>query len=343
MRFSLRGAHHILFQTVVTASQAPRLAAIFKRDKTESRAFGPVVVLLTSAVMMLSLSSAAQVSLPPVNLGLTSFEDAIAYPGWLVEEIPNYYHATQWKDAQGNKIPGLNELNSLSALSHVAFISNEHVLGGFYAVEALVSAANLHPDTSFGSNFGTSGIGDLIVAPLGLQWTKTKLAGAPFFQRVMFDVVVPTGKYSSMRPVNVGSNVVSFNPYYAFTFVASDKLEISARLHYLLNSKNDEPFVGFGLNSVQPGEALHQNFAASYEVSKVVRVGMNGYALEQITDNKINGVSQPGSRERVIALGPGTELHPTKSFWIYLNSYFETAVRNRPQGVLYVFRLSKTF
>jgi len=302
-----------------------------------------IVTVLTCVGMVLSLPTAAQVSLPPVNLGLTSFQDAIAFPGWLVEEIPNYYHANEWKDAQGNQIPGANGLHSASSLTHVAFVSNEHVLGGFYAAEALVSVANVHPDTTFGPNSRTSGVGDFIFAPLGLQWTKTKLAGAPFFQRVMFDVVVPTGKYSSLRSVNTGSNVVSFNPYYAFTFVTSGKLEISARLHYLWNSENDQPFVGLGVKSVQPGAAFHQNFAASYEVAKPVRIGMNGYALEQITNNKVSGISQTGSRERVIALGPGTELHPAKSFWIYVNSYFETAVRNRPEGVLYVLRLSKTF
>lgn len=159
----------------------------------------------------------------------------------------------------------------------------------------------------------------------------------------MFDVIVPAGKYSDTRPVNIGSNVVSFNPYYCFILMPSDKLEISARLPYLWNSQNNGPFVGVGLKSVQPGQAFHQNFAASYKVAKAVRVGGNGYALEQITDNRINRGSQPGSLERVIGLGPGMELHPTKTFSIYLDCYFEAAVRNRPQGTLYVLRLSKTF
>jgi len=328
---------------IVTAVEAHVCLRLMNIITARAGISGRVLLFFFWAILTQSLLVAAQVSLPPVNLGLTSFEDAIAFPGWLVEEIPNYYHAGQWKDAQGNEIPGVNELNSASALTHVAFISNQHVLGGFYAVEALVSVANVHPDTSFGPNFKTGGIGDLIFAPLGLQWTKTRLARKPFFQRVMFDVVVPTGKYSNMRSVNIGSNVVSFNPYYAFTFVASDKLEISARLHYLWNSKNDEPFWGLGLKSIQPGQALHQNFAVSYGVAKAIRIGMNGYALEQITDNKVNGISQTGSLERVIGLGPGTEVHPTKSFWVYLNSYFETAARNRPEGLLFVLRLSKTF
>jgi hypothetical protein len=97
------------------------------------------------------------------------------------------------------------------------------------------------------------------------------------------------------------------------------------------------------LTGVKPGQALHQNFAVSYEIAETVRIGMNGYALEQITDNKINGISQPGSLERAIGLGPGAELHAAKSFWIYLNLYFETYAQNRPQGMLYVLRLSKTF
>lgn len=59
------------------------------------------------------------------------------------------------------------------------------------------------------------------------------------------------------------------------------------RLHYLWNSENDAPFAGLGLNSARPGQALHQNFAASYKVVKKARIGINGYAREQITDNKV--------------------------------------------------------
>lgn len=72
---------------------------------------------------MLPLTGIAQVALPPVNLGLTSFEDALAGPGWLLEEIPNHYRDGDFKNAQGKAIPGLNELNYTNTLSHVTFIS----------------------------------------------------------------------------------------------------------------------------------------------------------------------------------------------------------------------------
>jgi hypothetical protein len=74
------------------------------------------------------------------------------------------------------------------------------------------------------------------------------------------------------------------------------KLEISARLHYLWISVNHEPFAGLGAHTVQPGQAYHMNYSASYEVITHVRVGFNGYWLQQTTDEKINDINVPQFR-----------------------------------------------
>lgn len=52
----------------------------------------------------------AQVQLPAVNLGQTSFEDGFAGPGWLLEETPTYYDVNTLKDSKGNTIPGSNRV-----------------------------------------------------------------------------------------------------------------------------------------------------------------------------------------------------------------------------------------
>jgi hypothetical protein len=93
---------------------------------------------------------------------------------------------------------------------------------------------------------------------------------------------VPTGRYSDTQPVNVGNNFVVLDPYYCLTYELG-KVELSARLHYLWNSVNHEPFAGLGANSVQPGQAFHMNYSVSYEVITHVRVGFNGYWLQQLT------------------------------------------------------------
>jgi len=166
----------------------------------------------------------------------------------------------------------------------------------------------------------------------------------PYFHRFVFDMTLPNGSYDRNRPVNVGSNLVSVNPYYAFTILPTEKLELSARLHYLWNSENDKPFVGAGAGTVQPGQAFHANYAASYEVVKGVRFGVNGYVLQQLTEDKVDGHSQANSEERVFGIGPGIKLDSRSSgVSLYVNSYFETGAENRPEGTKVVFRLSKTF
>ena len=95
------------------------------------------IALLASA----GESPAADIPLPPVNLGDTSFQDAIAFPGWLVEETFSYYHANQFNDYQGHDRPGSNRLTIMSAVTHVAWISNFRLLGGFYGAEVLVPVA----------------------------------------------------------------------------------------------------------------------------------------------------------------------------------------------------------
>jgi hypothetical protein len=183
------------------------------------------------------------------------------------------------------------------------------------------------------------GFGDLTVGA-GLQWAPKKIGKGVFVHRFMLDVGVPTGKYSDQQPVNVGNNFVVVDPYYALTY-ERHAWEFSARLHYLWNSVNHDSFVGFGVRDVQPGQAFHMNYSASYEVVKNVRLGFNGYWLQQTTDDKINGVNVPHSLERTVGLGAGIQIFSGRDIWFHLNGYVDTAVRNRARGVNVTLRISK--
>ncbi|ABQ25476.1 SphA family protein [Geotalea uraniireducens] len=316
---------------------------LYRKDKQGLFGRKTLAILVVIGLLVCAgVSSAADIPLPPVNLGETSFQDGIAFPGWLVEETFDYYHAGQFNNSQGEQISGSNKLTAVSATTHVAYISNFRLLGGFYGAEILLPLVDVDVDTSFGPKGSEQGVGDLIISPFILQWTDHKLFGMPYFHRFVFDITLPTGAYDRNRPVNIGSNTVSINPYYAFTIMPTDRLEMSARLHYLWNSENDEPFVGLGAGTIQPGQAFHANYAASYEVVKGVRLGINGYALQQLTEDKVDGRSQANSDERVFGIGPGIKWSGN-GLSLYLNSYFETGAENRPEGTKVVFRLSKVF
>ncbi len=282
------------------------------------------------------------VSLPPVNLGETSFLDGVAFPGFLVQATLSHYRANQFRDAKGNDRPGSNRITVNSAVTQLAWISNFRLLGGYYGAEALIPLAEVDADTGFGPNGRERGLGDMSVSPFFIQWPQFKLFDMPFHQRLNLLFKVPTGEYSDRSSVNVGSNIYSVNPYYAFTLLPTPKLEFSSRLYYLWNSENDNPFFRLGADDTQPGQAFHMNYAASYEVWKNLRIGLAGYLLYQLTNDKVDGNDIDQSRERVVGLGPGAR-YKIDTWTMTFNSYFETEAENRPEGVKLVFRVSKVF
>jgi hypothetical protein len=292
-----------------------------------------VLCLLTATPLC-----SAQVQLPAVNLGETNFEDGFAGQGWLLEEFPEAYVSSELKNSEGNTIPGRNRLTTYSTTTHVAYISKKRVLGGWLAGEVLQPLVDVDVQLANGTSSRVRGFGDLTFGP-GLQWAPKKIGNGVFVHRFAFDATVPTGTYSDRRPVNIGNHFVVVNPYYALTYERK-KIEFSARLHYLWNSANNDPFVGFGIRNMQPGQAFHVNYATSYQLWKNVRLGSNGYWLQQVTDHQINGISVPNSRERTVGIGPGIQFSGG-TIWFRLNSYIETDVHNRPSGIKVTFRISK--
>ena len=281
----------------------------------------------------------AQVQLPEVNLGETNFEDAFGGPGWLFQEFPESYVAGELNDSRGNTIPGRNRITTYTTTTHVAFVSQKRVFGGWLSAEALQALVDVDVQLANGSSSRLLGFGDLVVGA-GLQWAPKKIGKGVFVHRTVFDVSLPTGKYSDKRPVNIGNHFVYLNPYYAATY-ERQKIEFSTRLHYLWNAASNDPFVGFGIRNLQAGQAFHINYATSYELFKNVRLGFNGYWLQQLTDHEINGVAVASSKERTMGLGPGIQF-TGRDLWFRLNSYMETDVRNRPSGIKVTLRISKT-
>jgi hypothetical protein len=297
-----------------------------------------LLIMMPFGALAISSLCLAQVQLPAVNLGETNFEDGFAVPGWFIEELPEGYVAGELRDGHGNTVPGRNHLTTYSTTTHVAYISKKRVLGGWLSGEILQPLVDVDVKLANGTSSRVRGFADLIVGA-GLQWAPKKIGSGVFVHRFIFDVDAPTGTYSDSRPVNIGNHFVVVNPYYALTYERK-KLEFSARLHYLWNSTNNDPYVGFGIRNMQPGQAFHANYATSYELWKGVRLGFNGYWLQQVTDHRINGIAVPNSLERTIGLGPGLQFGG-RDTWFRLNSYMETDVRNRPSGIAVTFRISK--
>jgi hypothetical protein len=280
----------------------------------------------------------AQVQLPAVNLGETNFQDGFASPGWLLEAFPESYVAGELRDGKGHRIPGHSRLIADTTNTHVVFVSKKRILGGWLAGEVLQPLVDLDARSANGTSLRVRGFGDTTFGP-GLQWAPQKIGKGLLVHRFVFDVTVPDGTYSDKRPLNIGNHFVFLEPTYAVTYQRK-KIEFSSRAHYLWNSTNNDPYVGFGIRNMQPGQAFHVNYATSYEVGKNVRLGFNGYWLQQTTDHRINDSAVPFSKERTVGLGPGIQIGG-QGIWFHLNAYLETDVRNRPSGTKVTLRISK--
>jgi hypothetical protein len=278
------------------------------------------------------------VSEPAVNLGDTSFLDGPAGPGFVAEQIGDAALDGKITDSAGNPIAGASAVNGISGLTHFAWLSHKRVLRGWYGVEVVLSAAHVNA----GATGETGGLGNTTVSPFILQWSEHRIWGIPIDQRADVDFDLPTGQYSRASAVNINSNAFTVHPYYAMTVFPKKRLETSWRVHYLWNSKNNDPPISTGAQSTQSGQAIHLNATVAYSLYKGLWVGSNGYYIKQITDGRIDGVALHNSPEQVGAIGPGMAWND-KSWFFYANGYQEFSAQNRATGHKLVLRIEKTF
>jgi hypothetical protein len=98
-------------------------------------------LLLLSATSLVAQTHVAE---PAVNLGDTSFLDGIGGPGVVIEAIGDGAHAGSVVDGTGRPIQGAGAVNSISELTHIAWLSHKTVLGGWYGTEVVAAAAHVN-------------------------------------------------------------------------------------------------------------------------------------------------------------------------------------------------------
>jgi len=291
-----------------------------------------VIVVLSIAQVVLAQA------LPAVNLGFTSFLDGgpPAGPGFYYQQYSQFFSSHKFRSATGSELD--YDVDVFVSLNQFIYQSDQPVLfdDARWGLDVIIPVVHIDGEGTIPplrDNGG--GLGDLLVGPF-IQWDPIMGENGPIFmQRVEFQLIFPTGEYDNDRELNPGSNHFSFNPYWACTWFFAPGWTASTRIHYLWNGENDDPSTRLfpGADDVQPGQAIHANFAVAYEVvPKKFRVGLNGYYLEQITKSKVDGVKMPGE-EKVLGLGPGCVWHLSQDDHLFFNLYFESEVENRPEGI----------
>jgi len=295
--------------------------------------------MLKNVFMVLLLSSGTGLAQthpaePTVNLGDTSFLDALGGPGVLLEQIGDAYHSGLTTNGRGQGLGTAPAVNSVSSLTHGIVLTKHHFLGAWYGTEVIVTAAHVNA----GAPGAIGGFGDLTLSPLILQWKQQKFGPSLLNQRFVLDFEVPVGEYSQTLPTSLSSHAFTVHPYYAFTYFPVHRIETSWRTHYLYNGVNNSPPIQTKAHSTQAGQAAHFNATVAFGLPHGLWLGANGYFLKQFTDPKLDGAKLHGSPEQIGSIGPGIVWDHGQTMF-YVNGYHEFGALNRPQGNKLVVRV----
>lgn len=95
------------------------------------------------------------------------------------------------------------------------------------------------------------------------------------------------------------------------------------------------PIPGFQFRNGQAGDALWVNFASSVKVTEQLRLGINGFYLQQLKDNRTNGERVPDSKRRQFYAGPGLSWGFNEKNLLNFNVYLPIDVENSVAGNTY--------
>ena len=294
---------------------------------------GFLAILLAATLVAMVGGPAHAYNLPPLNLGLTDILDGgVPGVGTFFTEYVQAYQSDEFKDHDGNDIPGLPRVSYVLSMNQLVHVYKHKLLGAHLGVDVLLPVISISASSPLTANPGV--LGDLTAGPF-LQWLDTKLLGRPFVQRVELDFTMPTGQYGKEYALNPGSNLWVIEPYYAFTWFLTPQLSTSWRIHYTYSTENDDtspgPFNG-GSTKVTPGQAFHFNYSFEYELFKGFRGALAGYYLKQLTEDEGSSGDIPNSKEQVFAIGPAIHYFFSDKFSAGLKTQFETSTENRTEG-----------
>jgi hypothetical protein len=279
-----------------------------------------------------------------MNFGGTSFYDGFAppIPGIVYTQTDRVAFDNRVVDANGHDVTAFKNprLTTEVSVNQLLFTSPVHVgptLLGFDVIVPLVNTSTHFDTPGLVLHSSGPGVGDVIFGPY-LQSIPIMQDGHPLFAYTLeVDGIAPTGKFDANKDINPSSGFWSFNPNLAMTWFFAPRWELATRLNYVYNFQtnkipNPPPIPFLTYRDGQAGQMAWINFAASYGVTPQLDIGVNGFYVKQLTDNKLNGVTLKDTREEQLYAGPGLRYAFNQTNYVNVNAYIPAVARNVSEG-----------
>ncbi|NSL54760.1 SphA family protein [Uliginosibacterium aquaticum] len=278
-------------------------------------------------------------------------------PGFYLQTSLQSYSADKYRDNDGNSppqvsdpsLPGLKIKQDTSVRAQVlatraTWLTESRLGEGRLGVSATLPLVNYEVETelsaddvpaamqarvnaalasagqaSSGQKFG---LGDIEVSPF-IDWqgesSRTALA---------FGIVAPTGDYDKNRIANPGAGKFwTFRPVVTTGLVTESGWELGLRSTYNFNTRNTA-------TDYRSGQYFHADGSVLYKLAESWRMGLQGYAIIQTTNDSGPGAPSTGNKARAFALGPAINWQDENGeLGLEFKVLPEFGVRNRPEGI----------
>jgi hypothetical protein len=241
-------------------------------------------------------------------------------PGFYVVEYGNVYHASKLKDNAGNEVPlPTFKIGAVAAATRFVWSTNTMVAGGNVVWHAIVPVVNLDVEVP-GASQSKTGLGDVTFGP------ALAFHHSPALHSVLaLDFVAPVGSYRKGDLANIGRNYWSVQPLYTMSYIDPAGFNGDFKLTFNFNRRN-------AATDYRSGDEVYLDYSAGWGLGNGWVLGVGGYAMRQLVDDKSAGVSVPGSKGAAFAIGPSVKYDNGKGWFITAKLQRELSVRNRPEG-----------
>lgn len=287
--------------------------------------FPVILFLMTICCTSVSATEGGGTSYP---LGADGFLGGVLPPpGFYYVNYLAHYTTNRFNDKNGHKIPMLFHANATANASRFVYQSPINFLGGQLGAYAYFILAHVSADTALGSK-SKSGFGDTSIGVYNSWHFKN------FHAAAAVECIMPTGSYDKNDIINIGRNYFSILPVLVYTYLADNGFEISQKIMYDFNTKNNA-------THYTSGQEFHFDYAVGWRIKRFT-IGAAGYFDKQTTADDGPGVSD-GNYGQVFAAGPALKWDFKSGGYAELKYMKEMLVENRPEGDKFFFKLVLPF
>jgi len=292
-------------------------------------------------VLLFFMSSLHGYGLPQLGLGYSNILDGgpvRPYPGIYWQHWLQYYTTKRFLDNKGKPLGGLPSprFRGLEYVTELTYqFEKQFPLGGMPGLEVVVPFILMGEIEKNELNITSSGGGVSDIGFAGyIQWPALFHHGRPIFiHRLQFGFTIPVGKNKlPEKQINPSNAFFYCGPNWSATLYLSERWSLSWSWYYVWCAQNEK--INF-----RAGDAIHGNYSLAYEAYPNLYIGAVGYALQQLHNNRANGVTIPDSKERVFGIGPGIAYFFSKDLIFFSYLYLEAGARNHTQGTNFISRL----